>query len=957
MPNHDTAGKFLRIAAMLVICLATVAAQGAATLRGQINDQLGGAISGASVTLVNELGKPQTVETDERGIYRFSGLAPGTYTLRATHHGFANYERADLSVKESQTRTFDFQLAATVGQQRLNVQSDEAAADPNNNKDATSIKGKDLDSLPDDPDDLVDALSALAGPAAGPSGAEVYVDGFTSAAPVRTDKQAIREIVVNRNPFSAEYDQIGFARIDVVTKPGTGKIHGGTDFNFNDSLLNSRNPYADFKPSSQRRIYAGNVSGPLSSRASFFASINRRELDENAILNAIAVDDSLNIVNFREITRTPERYLLANPRFDFQLNGSNALRVSYNYSWADQPRWGIGGIEFPSQVYHQNNTVHQLNLTETAILNSRVVTESRFQYFQWKRIADRDHAGTVVEAIDSFAIGGPDLNRSDYVQNEIEFHNYTTMTARNHTLKFGGRLRAAWVRESDDLNRQGIYFFAGSVGPQLDQNNRVVLGPDGRPGLTVVSTVEAYRRTLLFQGLGLSPQRIRELGGGATRFVIAEGDPVATTRQADFGGFGQDDWRLRPDFTLSFGLRYQAQNHADSSLNFAPRMAFAWAPFTNNAGRLQTVVRGGAGIFYDLVGTGRSLQADHWGGSHETRFVVVDPALLDFFPNVPPPALFETQPRKIIHLAPDLKEPYSVQFSISVEQSLPFKTVMTISYLHARGVHLLRERDINAALPGTPASSGVGPFGTIDQIIQHESSGKYRQNLLIINSTIKPTARLSFSASYALGFTNSDAEGLPNNPYDLAAEYSRSGIDQRHRFILNSTVVLPGGINLNPFVLAQSGTPFNITIGQDINNDLEFTDRPAFATDLKKPSVVVSRFGAFDLAPEPGQRIIPRNFGENPGYFSVNLRASRTFVFGGVEKASGNGQSNKQDSARSYKMTVGLYAVNLFNRTNQGSLFGALTSPFFGLTNSLTQVGQRSPSSNRNISVIMSFNF
>ena len=242
MSNTNAIRDFVRLAAILMLCFASAAAQGAATLRGQITDQLGAVITGASVTLINEAGEEQVTKTDERGVYRFSNLRPGTYRLQAIHRGFAADQQKDVTLTDGQMRIIDLKLAAAIENQRLTVQVDQALNDPGSNKNATSIKGKDLDALPDDTDALVGALEALAGPAAGPEGAEISLDGFTSAAPIRPDKQSIREIAINRNPFSAENDRIGFARIDIFTKPGTGKIHGGLDFNFSDDILNSRNP-------------------------------------------------------------------------------------------------------------------------------------------------------------------------------------------------------------------------------------------------------------------------------------------------------------------------------------------------------------------------------------------------------------------------------------------------------------------------------------------------------------------------------------------------------------------------------------------------------------------------------------------------------------------------------------------------------------------------------------------
>jgi len=229
---------------------------------------------------------------------------------------------------------------------------------------------------------------------------------------------------------------------------------------------------------------------------------------------------------------------------------------------------------------------------------------------------------------------------------------------------------------------------------------------------------------------------------------------------------------------------------------------------------------------------------------------------------------------------------------------------------------------------------------------------------MIVNASIRPSRRVTLTASYALGFTKTDTDGeFPANSNNLHADFGRSETDLRHRFIVNGTIDMPLGISLNPFVLAQSGAPFNITTGADNNNDTVFEDRPAFATDLKRSSVVITPLGAFDFAPQPSQRIIPRNFGLSSAYVSVNMRVGRTFTLGGEDKSSAAAQRNSAAGPRTYKLTAAVDAVNIFNHANQGGFVGNLTSSVFGTSRSLLQIGQRSPSSNRNISMVMSFNF
>jgi hypothetical protein len=240
---------------------------------------------------------------------------------------------------------------------------------------------------------------------------------------------------------------------------------------------------------------------------------------------------------------------------------------------------------------------------------------------------------------------------------------------------------------------------------------------------------------------------------------------------------------------------------------------------------------------------------------------------------------------------PNIRAPYIMQTALSVEKQLPKNITLGVTYTSSRGVHSLRSRNINAPLPGTydpeVQGSGVRPMPGGD-IYLYESTGVFRQNQFIANVNGRMSRRVNFFGFYTYGRANSNTDGagsFPANPYDLTAEYARASYDVRHRMFLGGSLNGPYGVSLSPFIVVNSGGPFNITIGRDVNGDGRFNDRPAWATDLTRPSVVVTQYGAFDTEPMPGQSIIPRNLGEASGSFTVNMRLSKTFGFGKREGA------------------------------------------------------------------------
>ena len=318
--------RTLLIVALVPLSGMRVMAQSGATLRGQVSDQMGAVIVGASITLTDQSGKQQVAQSDDRGAFHFNGLVPGIYNVRATQSGFAAYERTGLNLGSGFT-SVDVKLNVTIETQRVTVDDARSlSTDPNSNKSARVISGKELNALSDDPDELAAELNALAGPAAGPNGTQVFVDGFT-AGPVLPDKQTIREIVINQNPFSAESERIGFGNIQIFTRPGSGRLHGGIGYTFSDAIFNARNPYALNRPPYQRRIIESQLNGPLSKRASFFIGFGRRDIDDTAVIDATALSNSLNPIRINLAVVTPKRFMSTGPRLDFLLNKNNTLSL------------------------------------------------------------------------------------------------------------------------------------------------------------------------------------------------------------------------------------------------------------------------------------------------------------------------------------------------------------------------------------------------------------------------------------------------------------------------------------------------------------------------------------------------------------------------------------------------------------------------------------------------------
>jgi Carboxypeptidase regulatory-like domain/TonB dependent receptor len=905
-----------RIVLVIALCASLPAVlfaqQRPGSLRGQVLDELGGAIVGASVTAVDSSGVEKTVVTNDAGSYTINGLAPGKYTVRATNAGFAMFENTDVEVVSGKAQQFNITLKVAIEEQKVTVATDsrEVSTEPENNAGAVVLKGTDLESLPDDPDDLAAALQALAGPSAGPNGGQIFVDGFTGGR--LPPRASIREIRINSNPFSAEYDRLGFGRIEILTRPGTDRFRGQASFNFNDDALNARNPFASSRPPIQTRQYGGNFSGPISKKkSSFFLDFEKRDINDEALIVATILDQNNNIVGFNQTVPVPSRRTTFSPRIDYQLNRNNTLVGRYNYARTTRIT-GVGGFSLPSRAYDTSNTEQSIQLTETAIINKTIINETRFQFEHNSNLQNADNSIPTIDVQQAFTGGGSQIGQSHSTNDEWELTNTTSLAKGQHSLKIGGRLRDVHINQFSPQNFGGTFtFFGGALGPVLDANNQ----PTGET--EIITSIERFRRTQIFLAQGLSSAQIRLLGGGASQFRLSSGNPDAKVSQWDFGGFFQDDWKMRPNLTLSLGLRYENQSNIDSHFNFGPRLGFAWSPGGQQS---KTVIRGGYGVFYDRVSENLTLQALQLNGTTQQQFTVQNP---DFFPVIPTPATLVSfsVPGTVYELERGLEAPYTLQSVISVEHGLPHNTTIAASYINIRMLHMLRTRPLNAPLPGTfipgVPDSGIRPLNCADfippdinpstrcNIFGYESSGRYKQNQFIVNLSSRFNRNITMNAFYVLAKANSDTDGagtFPANPYDFSTEFGRASGDIRHRFVMTGNFRAPWGISLNPFIIVQSGRPFNITLGRDLNGDTLNTERPAFAppgADCSDINIKCTPFGNFKLTFAPGDVMIPRNFAEGPGSTTVNLRVSKTWSFGSEGgRSNANNQQNRQDGQR-----------------------------------------------------------
>jgi hypothetical protein len=952
-----------RIAGVLlivtVLCVSGLSAQsGTGTVRGQVTDPSGESVPDATVQVTADTGQASTTKSGHDGTYEVKGLAPGKYTVKADAKGFQEYQSAQIQVAAGQVQKLDLPLSIEVEQQRVEVTAEPGAqlsVNPENNAGAIVLSGKDLDQLSDDPDQLQSDLAALAGPSVGPNGGQMYIDGFTAGQ--LPPKSSIREIRINQNPFSAEYDKLGYGRIEIFTKPGTDQLHGQFTLIGNDSAFNSRSPFLGTAPlpGYDTIQFNGSLGGPLSKKASFTLDGQYRDINNVAVVSAQL--EPLPAPLLTEAIQNPRTRINFAPRLDYQLSTNNTLTVRYQYYRDNQINDSVGQYTLPSEGYNLLTTEQTLQVSDTQVFGSKIVNETRFQYLRDGSVqAPQSTAPTVIVPFE-FQGGGSNFGNIVDHQNHYELQNYTSIAFGKHLLKFGARLRDLQERNSATSNFNGVFTFPNLAAFDAD---------------------------------------------APIQFTLTTGAPLASSNLFDAGLYVQDDWRWRPNVTLSGGLRFETQNHIADHTDFAPRLGLAWGIGQGKAPSPKTVLRAGWGIFYDRFTNDLILQAERQNGVTQQEYIVTDPT---FYPNIPPISVLqsaETGVPTIYRIQSNLHAPYTMQTAVTLERQLAKAVNLTVSYVNSRGVHQLLTNNVNAPLPGTfvigEPTSGTRPNGTLENIYEYESKGIFTQNQLITNINVRAGARLTLNGYYALNFANSDTGGptsFPSNPYDIGADYGRASFDIRDRAFLGGSISLPKGFRLNPFMIINSGTPFNVTVPLDLLGTSILNDRPALVSAATCPTVqavganiLCTQLGTFNIMPAPGQKIIPNNDYTGPSQVAFNLRISKTFGFGKKKDVAGNGVAGGSGgfnrgigggpggggrggggggrggpfggavaSSQRYNLTFSVNARDLFNIVNVSTPAGNLGSARFDTSNSLAGGAFGNASSVRQIQLQAQFSF
>jgi TonB dependent receptor len=821
------------------------------------------------------------------------------------------------------------------------VEADAPTVDttPESNANAIVLKGKDLDALSDDPDEMESELQALAGPAAGPNGGEIYIDGFTGGQ--LPPKSSIREIRVNQNPFSAEYDRLGYGRIEIFTKPGTDKLHGQVEARGNDSAFNARNPILQTaEPGYYSYNMQGSVGGPISKNASYFVSAFGRNIQNVNVVDAVdpasVTTTNPDGTNLNEAFSNPSSRLDVSPRLDLQLGQANTLTLRYEFSRTVQTNQGVGQLALPEQASNINSMENALQVSDSLVLSKNLVDDIRFQYRRFRTETIPASLLPTVTVQGSFTDGGNNSGTVRDNQDIYELQNYFAGSEGNHSLNFGARLRAYRDANFTTGGSNGAYTFANPS----DYLNKT-------PQTYQVTVINKYTaRAILF----------------------------------DAALFYQDDWKVNQRFTFSYGLRWETQNRISDKSDWAPRVSFAYALGRGDGKNPpKTVVRGGYGWFYQrftvpnsfgsLAGTPYVIQAIHQNGQNQKVFIEDNPPYSEISPGnpaIPPPTSSAAAPT-FYTVDPHFHAANDMQAAIGVDRQIAKRITGNVTYLYGRGVHQYLTNNVTAPLFAT-ADDNIYPSEPLpaasENNYQFQSGGVYQQQEVIVSGRAS-YPRFSFNTFYTHNHARGDTNGVtfvPSVAQKPGLDYGRTNFDILNRFVLMGNFIAPYGLSFTPFFAFNSGTPYTITVGSDLTKNNAFNARPTFAASCSEANAVSTPYGCLDTNPfGTNEQITPLGLGTGPSNYSLNLRVSKVIGLGpkieggGTRGGGGGGRRGgggglgagglsgsrgglgPTDAATShrYNLTLTAFGTNVFNRQNLGPENGTLSSPLFGKSQTL----------------------
>jgi hypothetical protein len=809
-------------------------------ISGAVLDPSNSVVADAHVSLFTSTGKlTATTTTDSSGFFHIDNVPRGKYRLQVQAVGFKDAV-ADFSLVAKSLPPFRLVLQIASLNETVNVNAEDSAhqvsTDVSENQGNNNIDREALDRVPVFDQDYVALLSRfLDDNTIGTNGVSLVVNGVEANGP-GVSASAIQDVKINQNPYSARFARPGRARLEITTNPGTPQFHGTANFLMRDSLFDARNAFAATKPPESRFMSEGSLTGPLGrdKKNTFLFSF---EQDADNVQSFVYATGPGNVL-IQDNVPAPVRHYFVSLRAFHDFTSGDQFWVAYSYENESQKNQNVGGTVLRTAGYNTESMEQEINASYRHIFSPRWVNQLRFLVgHNAEPVFNTLEAPQII--VEGYFTGGGAQADSKRTESHFDGTDFFTYSGGQHVLTFGVDFPDISRRGAKDYtNRLGTYTFADLAAYEANQ---------------------------------------------PSNYKVQTGQATVTFWEVVMGAFVEDNIRLKPNFSLSLGLRYYYQNYFnDRPSDFAPRFGFAYSPTRNS----KSVFRGGAGIFYDRSGPRPIADLLHFNGVNLLRYFL-PLAAGNPVPYPVTPADLQGVPTSLVVLDPRARIPYIFQYSFGIERQVTAKSTFSATYVGARGIDLFLSRDINAPVP--PAPYGARPNSSIGQERQIESDGYQKSNSLELIFRGKPTKFLSGQAQYTLGKTYNNTSGVtyfPGNSNYPWLDWARSDNDRRHKFDLLGNFQPTDLFSLGVAFQAYSGKPVNVITGLDSNGDGVFNDRP-------------------------DQGLAPRNSLHGPSLINLDLDIQHDFRL-------------KKEKKNSPVLTVTLNAFNVLNHVNDMTYIGVI---------------------------------
>ncbi|WP_263416495.1 TonB-dependent receptor [Terriglobus albidus] len=849
---------------------------------GRVVDRTGAAIVGAVLTL-DQLA---STRSDQRGEFLYNCVTSQQHILQVAANGFA--ERT-LTISPSHAGHLRVVLQIESVQEEISVSS----AQVNTATGERTLAGSEVTDLADDPDDLQRQLQSFTAAAGGLGGVPlITVDGFRLESRM-PPKNAIAFIRINPDLFSAEFTEAPYdgGRIEIYTKPGQSRLHGDLFFNDSEAGFNAKDPLSTRRAALTRRRTGFDLSGPLFHHdRDFSLSLERREINDFAVVNATVLDAAGNRTTLVQNVPTPQHLWEANARVSFLTSPRNMLIAGYTANVNQFENVSAGGITLQEAAYGRYQAEHTLRLSDVTTVSPRLMQEFRISLRYRDEQDTPNSTATQAQVAGAFTSGGADIQASRNHEAVIQAMDDVVLTRKQHSLKLGVQVEDYFERIRTFQGFNGTYLFGGGTGPELDARGNPIAGTS-----IVFDGLEQYRRA----------QR-NLAGGAATTFSNVAGQPGNNFNQFRASLYVQDQWKLSDRLQVTGGLRYAVQTEPLSVSNITPRLGASWVPDKKRKWSLS----GRVGLFLTPVATTTIAEAQRLDGTQRTGQTIYTPIYVS---GVPAGTIIKT----IRSNAPSLTQSPSIQSQLAAGYSWAKGWNISASWVHVRQWSGLRTRNINSPLDNDPL--GLRPGPRYENILQFQQTGSVIGDLETVSFASSASKRIQFYALYVYvdlqGTIDKEPTFSPQSSNTDAGEWAQISGRSRHNIVTSGQAQLPFGLTIAHVFRVLGGTPYNLVTGIDRNGDGNFNDRPELAT-LSTPGAIDTRYGW--LVSEGGNGTTARNAGLMPWNIYLDTNLTRRFVL-----------NPKAANDRRQTLSLNLRSANLLNHTNVTTMGSILGSPSF----------------------------